>query len=92
MIKKVIKMSASWGAPCKVYAKAFHEVEKEEKYKGIEFEDVDVEENEDLALKYKVRAVPTTIVLGENDVVLASFSGNVPKKDLEKKLDSLKDA
>lgn len=92
MIKKVIKMSASWCAPCKVYAKAFHEVEKEEKYKGIEFEDVDVEENEDLALKYKVRAVPTTIVLGENDVVLASFSGNVPKKDLEKKLDSLKDA
>jgi hypothetical protein len=36
--------------------------------------------------------VPTTIILGENDVVLASFSGNVPKKDLEKKLDSLKDA
>ena len=92
MIKKVIKMSASWCAPCKVYAKAFHEVEKEDKYKGIEFEDVDVEENEDLALKYKVRAVPTTIILGENDVVLASFSGNVPKKDLEKKLDSLKDA
>ena len=92
MIKKVIKMSASWCAPCKVYAKAFHEVEKEEKYKGIEFEDVDVEENEDLALKYKVRAVPTTIILGENDVVLASFSGNVSKKDLEKKLDSLKDA
>lgn len=91
MIKKVIKMSASWCAPCKVYAKAFHEVEKEDKYKDIEFEDVDVEENEDLALKYNVRAVPTTIVLGENDNILAIFSGNVPKKDLEKKLDSLND-
>ena len=91
-IKKVLKMSATWCMPCKVYSKTFNEVKNEEKYKDIIFEEIDVEENEELADKYKVRAVPTTIILDENENILSTFSGNVSKNDLENKLNELNDA
>lgn len=90
MVKKVLKMSASWCMPCKVYSKTFNEVKSEEKYKDITFEEIDVEENEDLAMKYGVRAVPTTIILGEDDKVLSMFNGNVPKSFLENKIEESK--
>ena len=92
MIKKVLKMSASWCMPCKVYSKTFNEVKNEEKYKDITFEELDVEDNEEVAIKYGVRAVPTTIILGDDDKVLFTFSGNVPKNFLEAKLDELENA
>ena len=47
MVNKVLKMSASWCMPCKVYAKTFESVKNEEKYKGIIFEELDVDDNED---------------------------------------------
>lgn len=88
-IKKVLKMSASWCMPCKVYSITFNDVKNEEKYKDVVFEEIDVEENEELADKYNIRAIPTTIVLDENDNVLSSFNGNVSKKVLEDKLDEI---
>ena len=89
MVKKVIKMSASWCMPCKVYAKTFEAVKNEDKYKDIEFEEFDVDENEDLAIKYDIRGVPTTVVLDENDKVLTKFSGNVSKNVLEGNIDEV---
>jgi len=89
MVKKVLKMSASWCMPCKVYAKTFESVKNEEKYKDITFEEIDIEENEDLAIKYGIRGVPTTVVLDENDKVLTKFSGNVSKAELEGNIDEV---
>lgn len=89
MIKKVLKMSASWCMPCKVYSKTFNEVKNEEKYKDITFEELDVEENEDEAIKYGVRSVPTTIIIDENDRAILAFSGNVSKSVLEEKINSV---
>ena len=82
-------MSASWCMPCKVYSRTFNDVKNEEKYKDVVFEEIDVEENEELADKYNIRAVPTTVVLGENDSVLLTFNGNVSKKELEEKLSEI---
>ena len=89
MVKKVIKMSASWCMPCKVYAKTFESVKNEDKYKDIEFEEFDVDENEDLVIEYGVRGVPTTVILDENNNVLTKFSGNVPKNVLEGNIDEV---
>ena len=89
MVKKVLKMSASWCMPCKVYAKTFESVKNEEKYKDITFEEIDIEENEDLAIKYGIRGVPTTVVLDENNNVLSKFSGNVSRNVLEENLDEV---
>ena len=87
MVKKVIKMSASWCMPCKIYARTFEEIKKEEKYKDIVFEEYDVDENEDLALEYNVRNVPSTIILDEDGIVLAKIGGNLPKRVVEEKID-----
>ena len=86
-IKKVLKMSASWCMPCKVYAKTFDTVKNEDKYKDIEFKELDVDENEDLVVEYGVRGVPTTVILDENDNVISKFSGNVAKSVLESNID-----
>ena len=89
MVKKVIKMSASWCMPCKVYAKTFESVKNEDKYKDIEFEEFDIDENEDLVIEYGIRGVPTTVVLDENNKVLTKFSGNVSRNVLEENLDEV---
>lgn len=83
MIKKVIKLSASWCFPCKMYAKTFEEVSQNEEFKDITFEEIDIEENEDVAEKYLVRSVPTTVVLDENDCVIHKVSGVLTKNNLE---------
>lgn len=83
MIKKVIKLSASWCFPCKMYAKTFEEVSQNEEFKDITFEEIDIEENEDAAEKYLVRSVPATVVLDENDRVIHKASGNLTKSNLE---------
>ena len=89
MVKKVIKMSASWCMPCKVYAKTFDAIKNEDKYKDIEFEEFDVDENEDLVIEYGVRGVPTTVILDENGKVLSKFNGNISKVELEEKIDEV---
>ena len=83
MIKKVIKLSASWCFPCKMYAKTFEEVSQNEEFKDITFEEIDIEENEDVTEKYLVRSVPTTVVLDENDRVIHKVSGVLTKNNLE---------
>lgn len=89
MIKSILKLSASWCAPCRVYAPTFHRVSKYEKYKDIEFKEYDIEEEdgEEMALKYNVRSVPTTILLDENEKILYKVMGNVPENQLTKIID-----
>ena len=89
MVSKVLKVSASWCMPCRVYAKTFESVKNEEKYNGIIFEEVDVDENEDLVIEYDIKGVPTTVILDENGKVLSKFNGNISKVKLEEKIDEV---
>ena len=87
MLKQVIKFSAEWCQPCKVFAKTFHAVEEMEEYKDIEFKEVDIEDDETdetLVEKFQVRSVPTTVLLDENDSPIFKVIGNVPKKEFVK--------
>ena len=80
MVKRIIKFSATWCAPCRAFAPTFHKVMENEKYKGIKFEEFDVEKDEvgELYLeKYQIRNVPTTILLDEKDEVITKIMGNV---------------
>ena len=54
---KVLKFSASWCGPCRAYKPTFEKVSKMDEFGDIEFEELDVDENEDLAVKYGIRGV-----------------------------------
>lgn len=83
--KMVIKFSATWCGPCRVFASTFKNVSEMEEYSGIEFKSIDIENDEDGELmveKYQIRSVPTTILADENGDVIYKLMGNVPLKDL----------
>ena len=80
MVTKVLKFSAYWCVPCKQLAPKFKEISENPEFKNIQFEEIDVDKNQDLAEKYKIMSVPTTIILDENDKILSKIVGNVPDK------------
>jgi thioredoxin 1 len=89
--KKVIKFSASWCQPCKVYAKTFEKVSQMDEFSGIKFESHDVEESEeieDMAAKLQIRGVPSTVLFDEDGNVLSRISGNIPAQVL---VDAIRD-
>lgn len=90
MIKKIVKYSTSWCGPCRAFHPTFHKVEKDEKYKDIVFEDVDIDtdENADAFIdKYRILTVPTTILLDENDELITKFSGNISEARFKEIID-----
>lgn len=68
---KLLQFKASWCNPCKMQTKEF-----EENPVDTELVPIDVDEDkEDLATKYNVRAVPTMVLVGDNDEALNKWVG-----------------
>ena len=85
---KILKFWADWCMPCKVYAKTFDKVSKNEKYKNIEFKSIDVENDDtDYTEKFSIRNLPTTIILNDKDEVVNRISGILTENNLEKMID-----
>ena len=57
--KHIIDFSADWCGPCKRIAPLFNELKKENS--DIYFHKVDVDQEEEIARKYKVESLPTFI-------------------------------
>jgi len=68
----VKKFSASWCGPCKALKPVFEEVKNG--FLNVKFEDIDVDENFELASQYGVRSVPT-VVIEKNGVEVERFLG-----------------
>ena len=83
-MKKAIRFTASWCQPCKVYAPIWESVSSEKE--SWEFQTVDIDEGYELASKYNVRSVPTTIFLND-EVVVSRHVGILQKNELFLKLD-----
>lgn len=66
MNKKYIYIGAEWCGPCKVFKPKFEAICKE---KGLNYEILDVEKDEERVNKYNVRSVPT-IIIEENGVIV----------------------
>ncbi len=60
-MKKVIRFTASWCAPCKALASILEEVKTD-----LPIEVVDIDQNKELAIQYRVRSVPTLVLVDEN--------------------------
>lgn len=72
---------ASWCGPCRMLAPVFEELS--EKYGGqAEFVKVDVDENEEAAMKYKITSIPNVMAF-KGGKMAASSLGFVPAAMLE---------
>lgn len=68
---KLLQFKAVWCNPCKMQTKEF-----EENPVDTELVPIDVDgDKEDLATKYNVRAIPTMVLVGDNDEVLNKWVG-----------------
>jgi thioredoxin len=69
---------ATWCPPCKQLKPTIEALEKE--YEGkIEIKSIDVDQNKDLAQKFKVQAIPTLVFLDAKGNELSRIVGLVPR-------------
>ena len=84
MVKKILKFSATWCAPCKAFEATLNKLKDTDDFKDIEIQSINIEGDDDeldLVEKYQIRSVPTTILLDENGETLYKVLGNIPMKD-----------
>ena len=87
---KVIDFFGSWCGPCRAYKPTFEKVSKMDEFSDIEFQELDVDDNEELAEEYGIRGVPTTIFLNNKGEVIDRLSGLQTEQALVDKIRSLK--
>ena len=81
MMKTAKYFTATWCGPCKAFKPVMNEVAGE----GYSIQFVDVDQNKELASKYGVQSVPTTVI-EENGVEVDRFIGALPKEAVKNKL------
>ena len=64
---KVVKFSATWCGPCRALSPVFNEVKSQ--MPDVVFQEIDIDQNSDLAIKYNVRGVPTIVIEKDNQEV-----------------------
>ena len=82
MIKTIIKFSALWCVSSQTFHTTFMRVSGYDEFKDIEFKEIDVESDEgiDLAEKYHINSLPTTILFDEKGNTRYTLLGNVSEK------------
>lgn len=81
---KIIKFYADWCMPCKVLAPTFDEISQMEEFKEIEFQskNIDDEDSYELVQKYRIQAVPSIVIVNDDDSLNKKIIGVLPKSDL----------
>ncbi len=75
---------AAWCGPCKMIAPIVDEIAGEYESK-LKIGKVDVDNNQQIAMKYGIRSIPTLLVF-KNGKVVEQIVGAAPKKSLVEKL------
>lgn len=83
----VIDLFATWCAPCRMLAPVLEELEKE--YPDVKFCKINVDEERDLAEKFRVESIPM-VAFVKDDTFLDMSVGYVPKENLAAKIRELR--
>lgn len=76
-IPVMIKFTAPWCGPCRVIQPILEEVAKEVEGKA-QIVKLDIDDSPELAAKFKVKSIPTMIVIKSGEVIKTQI-GSVPK-------------
>ena len=68
-MKKILYFSAAWCGPCKMLGPIMESLSDQ-----INYEKIDVDNNQELSIKYGVRNIPT-LVLVENEEAVRKLTG-----------------
>ena len=71
---------AEWCGPCKMLGPILEEISEDLKDK-LQVVKVNLDENQDLAMKYSIRSIPTLLLFKEGELVDTKV-GLLPKSDL----------
>jgi thioredoxin 1 len=77
-MKKVIRFTASWCQPCKAMASILEEIDT-----NIPIEVVDIDIQQDVAIEYGIRGVPTLVKIDNNGNVAGRMVGVKTKNLVE---------
>ncbi len=83
----IIDLYADWCGPCKMLAPVISELEKENP--EIKFCKINVDDERELALAFKVQSIPTVAFVKDNTLLDLSV-GLVPKEKLAKMIEEYK--
>jgi thioredoxin 1 len=75
---------ADWCGPCKTQDPILEDLSEE--WADVEFEKVNVDEEQDVANEYQVRSLPT-LVVENDDGIVERFVGVTQREDLEDALE-----
>ena len=77
-MKKVIRFTASWCSPCKAMASILEEINT-----NIPIEVVDIDAQQDVAIEYGIRGVPTLVKVDNNGNITGRMVGVKAKNLVE---------
>lgn len=75
---KLLKFTADWCASCKALSS------KLEDFELCEIDEIDVEEEVDITNEFKVRSLPTIVLIDDEEKEIDRLIGNVSVNDIEK--------
>ena len=75
---KLLKFTAEWCASCKALSS------KLEDFELCEIDEIDVEEEIDITNEFKVRSLPTIILIDDEEKEIDRLIGNVSINEIEK--------
>jgi thioredoxin 1 len=75
-MKKILYFSAAWCGPCKMLGPIMESLAGE-----INYEKIDVDNNQDLSIQYGVRNIPT-LILVENGETVGRLTGLQQKEQI----------
>ena len=76
-MKKILYFSAAWCGPCKMLGPIMESVASQ-----INYQKIDVDNNQDLSIKYGVRNIPTLVLIDEKGTELNRSTGVIQKQQI----------